>query len=50
MNSFIFTIAIWILIIPVLLTQNEKIKIILVIIQIVLLVAQMIYIFFKFKN
>lgn len=50
MNIFIFTIAIWILLIPVLLTQNIKLKIILVIIQIVLLLAQMIYIFFKFKK
>ena len=50
MYSFIFTIIIWLLIIPVLLIDNLVIVKILVAMQIILLIAQIIYVFLKFKN
>ena len=50
MYSFIFTIIIWLLIIPVLLIDNLVIVKILVAIQIILLIAQIIYVFLEFKN
>lgn len=50
MYSFIFTIVIWLLIIPVLLIDNSVIVKILVAIQIILLIAQIIYVFLEFKN
>lgn len=50
MYSFIFTIIIWLLIIPVLLIDNLVIVKILVAMQIILLIAQIIYVFLEFKN
>lgn len=50
MGSFIFTILIWLLIIPEFLIENEVVKIIIVVIQLVLLIAQIIYVFYQFKN
>ena len=50
MGSFIFTILIWLLIIPEFLIENEIVKIIIVAIQLVLLIAQIIYVFYQFKN
>lgn len=50
MYSFIFTIVIWLLIIPVLLIDNSVIVKILVAIQIILLIAQIIYVFLEFKK
>lgn len=50
MGSFIFTILIWILIIPEFLIENEAIRIAIVIIQLLLLIAQIIYVFYQFKN
>lgn len=50
MGSFIFTILIWLLIIPEFLIENEIVKIIIVVIQLVLLIAQIIYVFYQFKN
>ena len=50
MYIFIFTIVIWLLIIPVLLIDNSVIVKILVAIQIILLIAQIIYVFLEFKN
>ena len=50
MESFIFTIIIWLLIIPVLLIDNLVVVKILVAIQIILLIAQIIYVFLEFKN
>lgn len=50
MYSFIFTIIIWLLIIPILLIDNSVIVKILVAIQIILLIAQIIYVFLEFKN
>ena len=50
MESFIFTILIWILLIPQLLTDNTKIKLIICIIQIILLIAQLVYMYFKLKK
>lgn len=46
MYSFIFTIIIWLLVIPIMITNNLTIAIVLFIIQILLLVAQIIYVFF----
>ena len=50
MGSFIFTILIWLLLIPEFLIENEIVKIIIVIIQLILLIAQIIYTFYQFKN
>lgn len=50
MGSFIFTILVWLLIIPEFLIENEIVKIIIVVIQLVLLIAQIIYVFYQFKN
>ena len=50
MYSFIFTIIIWLLIIPVLLIDNLVIVRILVAMQIILLIAQIIYIFLELKK
>ena len=47
MYSFIFTIIIWILLIPQTIIKNLKIKIIICIIQVVLLIAQIIYLYFN---
>lgn len=50
MYSWIFSVIIWLLIIPVLLIDNSVIVKILVAIQIILLILQIIYIFLEFKN
>ena len=50
MGSFIFTILIWLLLIPEFLIENEIVKIIIVVIQLILLIAQIIYVFYQFKN
>lgn len=50
MYSFIFTIVIWLLIIPVLLIDNLVIVRILVAMQIILLIAQIIYVFLELKK
>ena len=50
MYSWIFSVIIWLLIIPVLLIDNLVIVRILVAIQIILLIAQIIYVFLEFKN
>ena len=50
MGSFIFTILIWLLLIPEFLIENKTIKIAIVIIQLILLIAQIIYVFYQFKN
>lgn len=50
MGSFIFTTLIWLLLIPEFLIENEIVRIIIVIIQILLLIAQIIYAFYQFKN
>lgn len=50
MYSFIFTIIIWLLIIPVLLIDNTVIVKVLVAIQIILLIAQIIYVFLELKK
>lgn len=50
MYSWIFSLIIWLLIIPVLLIDNLVIVRILVAMQIILLIAQIIYVFLEFKN
>lgn len=50
MGSFIFTILIWLLVIPEFLIENEFIRIAILIIQLILLIAQIIYAFYQFKN
>ena len=50
MGSFIFTILIWLLVIPEFLIENEFIRIAILIIQLILLIAQIIYVFYQFKN
>ena len=50
MGSFIFTILIWLLVIPEFLIENEFIRIAILIIQLILLIAQIIYTFYQFKN
>ena len=50
MYSWIFSVIIWLLIIPVLLIDNSVIVKILVAIQIILLILQIIYVFLEFKN
>lgn len=50
MYSWIFSVIIWLLIIPVLLIDNSVLVRILIAIQIILLIAQIIYVFLEFKN
>lgn len=50
MESFIFTIIIWLLLIPEFLIDNITVKVVICVIQLILLIAQIIYAFFKFKN
>lgn len=50
MYSWIFSVIIWLLIIPVLLIDNSVIVKILVAIQIILLIAQIIYVFLELKK
>ncbi len=48
--SYIFAILIWMLLIPIFLIDNIKIKFVIYVIQIILLIEQCIYIYFKFKK
>lgn len=50
MESFIFTIIIWLLLIPEFLIKESATKIIILVVQIILLIAQWIYAYFKFKS
>lgn len=50
MGSFIFTIIIWLLIIPEFLIDNIIVTRVILIMQVILLIAQIIYVYFEFKN
>ena len=50
MYSWIFSVIIWLLIIPVLLIDNSVLVRILIAIQIILLIAQIIYVFLELKK